>query len=73
MPVIRQRMGYHLHKLGGKSVRIGILNFYPLRPRRVTWIKTEREGVKSGRFGVHKPGKLGLSCKATSGLGTSVC
>ncbi len=32
-------------------------------PRRVTWIKTEREGVKSGRSGVLKTGKLALSRK----------
>ncbi len=39
-------------------------NFYPLRPRRVTWIKTKREGVKSGRSGAHKPDMLSLYCKA---------
>ncbi len=39
-------------------------NFYPLRPRRVAWIKTEREGVKSGRSGALKREKLGLACKA---------
>ncbi len=32
---------------------------------RVTWIKTEREGVRSEYSGAHKPGMLGLSCKAT--------
>ncbi len=39
---------------------------YPLRPHRVTWIKTKREGVyvKSGRSGALKPGKLGLGCEA---------
>ncbi len=38
------------------------LNSYPLRARRITWIKTKREGVyvKSGRSGA-----LGLSCKAS--------
>ncbi len=39
-------------------------NSYPLRPRRVTWIKTKREGVKSGCSGALKPDMLGLSCKA---------
>ncbi len=39
-------------------------NSYPLRPRRVTWIKTKREGVKNGRSSTDKPSKLGLRCKA---------
>ncbi len=39
-------------------------NSYALRPRRVTWVKTKREGVKSGHSGAFKPDKLGLSCKA---------
>ncbi len=39
-------------------------NFYPLRPHLVTWIKTKREGMKSGCFGTLKPGRLGLSSKA---------
>ncbi len=39
-------------------------NPYPLRLRRLTWTKIEREGVKSGRTDAHKPGKLGLSCIA---------
>ncbi len=42
-------------------------NSYPLHPRRVTCIKTKKEGVKSGRSGAHKPDKLGLRCKATKG------
>ncbi len=38
---------------------------YPLPLRRVTWIKTRREGgVKSGRSGALKPDRRGLSCKA---------
>ncbi len=38
---------------------------FPLRPRhRVIWIKTEREGVKSGRLGALKPNRLDLNCKA---------
>ncbi len=36
-----------------------------LKTRDVTWIQTKREGVKSGRYGVHKLAKLGLNCKAT--------
>ncbi len=37
--------------------------FYPLRPRhRVTWVKTKREGVKSGCSGTLEPDRLGLSC-----------
>ncbi len=39
-------------------------NVYPLRPRRATWIDTEREGMRSGRYCTLKPGKLDLSCKA---------
>ncbi len=34
-----------------------------MRPRRVTWIKTKREGVKSGFSGALKPGRLGLGFK----------
>ncbi len=40
------------------------INVYPLCPRRVTWIKTKREGVKSERSGAPKPDKLGMNCKA---------
>ncbi len=36
-------------------------NAYTLRPRRVTWLKTEREAVKNGRSGDLKPGKRDLS------------
>ncbi len=39
-------------------------NTYAFRTRRVTWIKTKREDVKSGRSGALKPDRLGLSCKA---------
>ncbi len=39
-------------------------NLYPLRPPRVTWIQTKREGVKSGRPGTRKLDRLGLSYKA---------
>ncbi len=35
----------------------------PTRFPTITWIKTKREGVKSGRSGAHKPDKLGVSCK----------
>ncbi len=38
------------------------LGHHPLRARRVAWIKTEREGVKSGRYGALKSGKLDLNC-----------
>ncbi len=40
------------------------VNAYPLRPCRVTQIKTQRDGVESGRSGALVPGRLGLSCKA---------
>ncbi len=46
------------------SAHLGRSNSYPLRPRRVTWVKTKREGVKSGRSSALEPGKLGMSCKA---------
>ncbi len=39
-------------------------NAYPLRPRRVTWIKTKRKGVKNECSGTHKLGRLGLSCNS---------
>ncbi len=44
----------------------------PMRPLRVAWIKTKKEGVKSGCSGGYKPDKLGLSYKASkcSGIGT---
>ncbi len=45
-------------------------NFCLLRLRRITWIITKREGVKSGRSGAHKPAKLGLSSKANTCSGT---
>ncbi len=49
-------------------------NDNPLRPRRVTWVKTE--DVKSGRSGALNPDRLGLSCTGNkcsdTGLGTSV-
>ncbi len=35
-----------------------------MRPRRVTWIKTKREGVKNGCYGALKPDMLALSCKS---------
>ncbi len=35
-----------------------------MRRLRVTWIKTKRESVVSGRVGTLEPGKLGLGCKA---------
>ncbi len=43
-----------------------LTNSYPLRPRRVTWIQTIREGVyvKSGRSGALTPGKLILAWAA---------
>ncbi len=45
------------------KAHLSLSNFYPLRSRRVTWIKTTREGVKSGYSGDLKPDRLGLSCK----------
>ncbi len=39
-------------------------NSYPLRPRRVTWTETKREGVKNEFSGAVKPSRLGLSYKA---------
>ncbi len=47
-------------------------NPYPLRPRRVTRIKTKKAGVKSGCAGALKPGMLSLSYKANkySDVGT---
>ncbi len=36
-----------------------------ITPLPINWIKTKRgRGVKSGRSGARKQGKLGLSCKA---------
>ncbi len=40
------------------------LNSFPMRTRRVTWIKTKRESVMCGRSGANKPSKFGLRCKA---------
>ncbi len=40
-------------------------NSYTLYPRRVTSIKTKREGVKSGTSVAQKPSGLGFSCKCT--------
>ncbi len=47
-------------------------NSYPLRPRRITWIKMKGGGGKSGFSGALKPDRLGLSCKANkcSDVGT---
>ncbi len=47
----------------GVPLALLVANWYFLRPRRVTWIKTKKEGVKSGCSSAHKPGTLGLSCK----------
>ncbi len=41
-------------------------NSYPLRPHRVTWIKTNRIGVKSGRSSVTKPTSLAWAAKLTN-------
>ncbi len=57
------------HLLNHKTIQqIPVLyrsNSYPLRPRRITRIKANREGVKSGGSGAHKPSRLGLIGKAT--------
>ncbi len=39
-------------------------NSYPLRPRRVTWIQTKREGVYKLRRSQTGHAQSGLSCKA---------
>ncbi len=44
-------------------IRLCRLSSYPLRPRRLTWIKTKRESVKSGYFRVLSPNRIDLSCK----------
>ncbi len=53
------------------------INCTPLRSkllsRRVTWIKTKREGVKSECSDALKPNKLGYSYKDSKCSGTGVC
>ncbi len=39
-------------------------NSYPLRPRRVIWIQTKREGVYKLRRSQTGQTQIGLSCKA---------
>ncbi len=39
-------------------------NSYPVRLRRVTWIKTNRGGVKSGYSSALKLDRFDLTCKA---------
>ncbi len=50
---------------GGVSAHLCRSNSYPLRPHRVTWIKTKREGVWRADAPVlsNRTSKLGLSCK----------
>ncbi len=64
MPVLGSRLNTCWPTKCPKKCRAN--SSYLLSPHCVTWIKTEREGVKNRRCGVHKTGKLDLSCKANN-------
>ncbi len=63
---IEHLLSYKKVQMVVKSAHLCRSNPFPLCPRRVTWIQTEREGVyvKSGRSGALKPGKLSFELQS---------
>ncbi len=53
-----------VQEMAVQSVHLCRSKPYPVCPRRVTWIKTKRESVKSGCSGAIKPDRHGMCCKA---------
>ncbi len=63
-PWVQHLLTYTTVQMAVQSAHLCRLNSYPLRPRRVTWIKTKRVSLKGECSGALQLDWLGLRCKA---------